>query len=726
MHARADGSAGAPTRAEPVHASTSDRTTAAPVTPVSCARTPLRPAPVVYRSALVGSVDDPAELDAERRADEVVEFLRGRAPGPDDDGPEPHLDRLRRRWSAATDARTGIPGEPAPTPPALAPHARPAPIARVPRGGAAPMGASGGPLDAGTQEQVERLRGAGSPLPVEVRTPMEAALGADLAPVRVHTGDQAAALSGRLGARAFTFGTDVVFADGVPDIRQDAGARLWAHELTHVVQQRSVGLRRTWDPTTSTTSTSTTSTSTTSTSTTSTPTTSTSTTSTPTTTTPTTTAAPATPTVRRISSLATFQAATPATFLNARKRILTVDDRLSDYIGSSGAARVPALQALRAACATYIAAGGQAAGRVAAVTALRAEATAEMPLLQALGAANADLLEDVVARAGGAANIAALTLVATHLTPAEGSLLPRLVDAVGGGAGLGVLDTLVQALNPVAQAVHLPTLIAACAGALNHLAPLLTAARGNVVDLIFLVPRAGGGNQVTLNLLTAMLGPNVVGSALRSFDGHTEKLVPMAARANGTQADFQRMAQEAPFFHHLPPLGPPALATIDLDLPRAVFDATPAPVGPTGPDPGVYTNASYRVRWTHYYSRHVRRHFNFAEIKSRNAFWPDPWTNVEMLAVINPWFAAAANAGYYMGGPTPATDRPAPANFTAAVPMPVGGNVQVRGGVFSAPTPPALPMIDQFFPLSATVAGQHAAIVDVSAEDLRAIQAAVF
>ncbi len=68
---------------------------------------------------------------------------------------------------------------------------------------------------------------------------MEALLRADLSAVRIHEGHEAVAL----GALAFTHGSDVYFAPGQFNPATPAGQRLIAHELTHVVQQRSGRVR---------------------------------------------------------------------------------------------------------------------------------------------------------------------------------------------------------------------------------------------------------------------------------------------------------------------------------------------------------------------------------------------------------------------------------------------------------------------------------------------------
>ncbi len=66
---------------------------------------------------------------------------------------------------------------------------------------------------------------------------MEPRFGFDFSHVRVHADDKAAESSRMLGARAYTVGHDVVFADGQYAPDTPAGKRLLAHELAHVVQQ---------------------------------------------------------------------------------------------------------------------------------------------------------------------------------------------------------------------------------------------------------------------------------------------------------------------------------------------------------------------------------------------------------------------------------------------------------------------------------------------------------
>jgi hypothetical protein len=73
---------------------------------------------------------------------------------------------------------------------------------------------------------------------------MEPRFGADFSGIRVHAGSEAAQLNQVLGARAFTHGQDIYLGAGAEAPGSEAGNRLLAHELTHVVQQKAVEVQR--------------------------------------------------------------------------------------------------------------------------------------------------------------------------------------------------------------------------------------------------------------------------------------------------------------------------------------------------------------------------------------------------------------------------------------------------------------------------------------------------
>lgn len=81
--------------------------------------------------------------------------------------------------------------------------------------------------------------GGGRALDPEVRADMESRLGHDFGDVRVHTDGAAHESAKSVDAHAYTVGSDVVFQRGAYDPSSQQGRTTLAHELTHVVQQRS-------------------------------------------------------------------------------------------------------------------------------------------------------------------------------------------------------------------------------------------------------------------------------------------------------------------------------------------------------------------------------------------------------------------------------------------------------------------------------------------------------
>lgn len=82
--------------------------------------------------------------------------------------------------------------------------------------------------------------GGGSPLAPEVRADMEARFGGqDFGDVRVHTDSAAHDSAKSVNAQAYTVGSNIVFQRDMYDPSSASGQHMLAHELTHVVQQRS-------------------------------------------------------------------------------------------------------------------------------------------------------------------------------------------------------------------------------------------------------------------------------------------------------------------------------------------------------------------------------------------------------------------------------------------------------------------------------------------------------
>jgi hypothetical protein len=84
------------------------------------------------------------------------------------------------------------------------------------------------------------MRSRGEPLGGPIRQFMETRFGRSFEAVRIHTNAMAAESAQAMGARAYTLGNNVVFAEGNYDPTSAAGQKLVAHELAHTVQQNSL------------------------------------------------------------------------------------------------------------------------------------------------------------------------------------------------------------------------------------------------------------------------------------------------------------------------------------------------------------------------------------------------------------------------------------------------------------------------------------------------------
>jgi hypothetical protein len=144
----------------------------------------------------VGAISDPLEREADRVAEEAVRI------------PEPDCS------NGSTQLQTG----------SLQPRLR--------------VGAAGKPVEWDLSgPSPDSFRGRGSPLPAPVRGDFERRFHYSFGDVRVHDGSDAAESAHSIGARAYTWGRQIVFGageylPGAPD-----GRKLLAHELAHVVQQ---------------------------------------------------------------------------------------------------------------------------------------------------------------------------------------------------------------------------------------------------------------------------------------------------------------------------------------------------------------------------------------------------------------------------------------------------------------------------------------------------------
>ena len=102
------------------------------------------------------------------------------------------------------------------------------------------VGMAGGGLSAGLAGRIDAQRGGGSALDAGTKSTMEDTLGASLDGVRVHVGEESDNLNRSITAKAFTTGNDVFVRSDNWAPGSSSTQRLLAHELTHVVQQRSM------------------------------------------------------------------------------------------------------------------------------------------------------------------------------------------------------------------------------------------------------------------------------------------------------------------------------------------------------------------------------------------------------------------------------------------------------------------------------------------------------
>jgi hypothetical protein len=154
----------------------------------------------------VGAVDDPLEHEADRVAEQVMHML---AP---DVSVASALPQVSRKCVACEEEEEKLQKKPA-----------------------GPQGAAG--EVPGIVHEV--LSSPGQPLDTATRGYFEPRFGHDFSRTRVHSGAQAATSAEKINAVAYTSGQHVVFGEGRYAPETSEGRRLLAHELVHVVQQRS-------------------------------------------------------------------------------------------------------------------------------------------------------------------------------------------------------------------------------------------------------------------------------------------------------------------------------------------------------------------------------------------------------------------------------------------------------------------------------------------------------
>jgi Domain of unknown function (DUF4157) len=166
----------------------------------------LPPLPSVIQPKLaMGDVNDPLEHEADRVADQV---MRIPDPGPSITGTPP---QVSRKCAACEEEAKTL-------------HAKRIAVPETAAGEAPAI-------------VHEVLRAPGRPLDAATRAFFEPRFGVDFSQVRLHTDEHAMRSARAIGASAYTVGQAIVFGRGAFAPANQAGTRLLAHELTHVIQQ---------------------------------------------------------------------------------------------------------------------------------------------------------------------------------------------------------------------------------------------------------------------------------------------------------------------------------------------------------------------------------------------------------------------------------------------------------------------------------------------------------
>jgi hypothetical protein len=92
-------------------------------------------------------------------------------------------------------------------------------------------------IDDETAATINAKRGQGHSLEEGISSKAGQAMDHDFSGVNVHNDSQSDDLNAKLGAKAFTTGSDIFFKQGAYDPSSSDGQELISHELTHVVQQ---------------------------------------------------------------------------------------------------------------------------------------------------------------------------------------------------------------------------------------------------------------------------------------------------------------------------------------------------------------------------------------------------------------------------------------------------------------------------------------------------------
>ncbi len=164
----------------------------------------------------IGAVNDPAEVEADRVADQVM-----RMPAPASEGAQistkANPSDINRKCTDCGDEEKI--------------QRKETPDIRMKE-----TGRTGGHTASAESSSAINSLGSGTPLPASERAFFEPRFGQDLSHIRVHTGGTADTASQSINARAFSLGNNIAFANGEYQPGTQSGRMLMAHEITHTLQ----------------------------------------------------------------------------------------------------------------------------------------------------------------------------------------------------------------------------------------------------------------------------------------------------------------------------------------------------------------------------------------------------------------------------------------------------------------------------------------------------------
>lgn len=178
----------------------------------------------------VGSSNDKYEMEADKTADQVVDYSKRTVIGPScpitskPPGPESIQRRIQQIGKGYDPSKKAKPMTPEQIQRKISQMGRNSPDFSNYRGSQ-------------TESKLNSTKGKGSKMDDSTKNEMESGFGRDFSDVNIHTGPDAVQMNQELGAKAFTNGNDVYFNKGEYNPKSDKGKHLLAHELTHTVQQ---------------------------------------------------------------------------------------------------------------------------------------------------------------------------------------------------------------------------------------------------------------------------------------------------------------------------------------------------------------------------------------------------------------------------------------------------------------------------------------------------------